>query len=369
MRKKIILCLIAVMILVSGCSTASTGSNPVLEFFGFNRPVVTPTVPSPEMQGSEQQAQNVPHAEDDPFGTESKSLPESGSGLSDLDWDDFDPALVDTDEEEIQSKENGSEEDNWADDPNAWSFSESTYDSSVETGAQKQANVAPSPTPFVNPVPVYQAPNNQNPVDPAPVNPAPYVNIPNPPANQPPRDPYTFYRLMQNPVFRPMCELPRTGFPTGKHVDVVESVRYASTNMSLSIPALNVTEDIVIVPLVDDNFPVEALGEKIGLLEGSGPGPEDLFVLAAHNHLNTQEPGPFLELSALKDTDLIFVNGAKDASRTFVVYANEKFASDDIEGLASYVKPGCMILITCEDESIEGGYINRRVIFAEPKEN
>ena len=82
-----------------------------------------------------------------------------------------------------------------------------------------------------------------------------------------------------------------------------------------------------------------------------------------------QEPGPFLELSALKDTDLIFVNGAKDASRTFVVYANEKFASDDIEGLASYVKPGCMILITCEDESIEGGYINRRVIFAEPKEN
>ena len=53
----------------------------------------------------------------------------------------------------------------------------------------------------------------------------------------------------------------------------------------------------------------------------------------------------------------------------FVVYANEKFASDDIDGLASFVKPGCMILITCEDESIEGGYLNRRVVFAEAKED
>ena len=54
-------------------------------------------------------------------------------------------------------------------------------------------------------------------------------------------------------------------------------------------------------------------------------------------------------------------------SRTYVVYANEKFASDDIEELISYAKPGCMILLTCEDEAMEGGYLNRRVIFAEAK--
>ena len=125
-------------------------------------------------------------------------------------------------------------------------------------------------------------------------------------------------------------------------------------------------EQIVIVPLVDENFPVENLGSDIGLLEGSGPTKEDLFVLAGHNHLNNEEQGPFAKLSSMEVSDLIFVQGAKNESRKFVVYANEKFAEDDVEGLLEMARPGCMILITCEDESIEGGYINRRVIFAKP---
>ena len=81
------------------------------------------------------------------------------------------------------------------------------------------------------------------------------------------------------------------------------------------------------------------------------------------------EKGPFVGLSAMKVSDLIFVRGAKNATRTFVVYANEKFAADDVEGLLSYARPGSMVLITCEDESVEGGYLNRRVIFAEAKED
>ena len=139
--------------------------------------------------------------------------------------------------------------------------------------------------------------------------------------------------------------------------------------MSLSIPTLDVNENIVVVPLIDDDFPVENLGSDIGLLEGSGPTKNDLFILAGHNHLNTTERGPFAGLSAMKVSDLIFIRGAKDASRTFVVYANEKFAADDVDGLLSYARPGCMILITCENESIDGGYLNRRVIFAEAKED
>ena len=178
-----------------------------------------------------------------------------------------------------------------------------------------------------------------------------------------------YHAVTRSKPFCQRCQLPRTGFPTGRTTEIKENVTYKATNMTLSIPTLDVNEKIVIVPLIDDNFPVENLGSDIGLLEGSGPTNEDLFVLAGHNHLNNEEQGPFVKLSTMEVNDLIFVQGAKNESRKFVVYANEKFAADDVEGLLEMARPGCMILITCEDESIEGGYLNRRVIFAEAKED
>lgn len=30
-------------------------------------------------------------------------------------------------------------------------------------------------------------------------------------------------------------------------------------------------------------------------------------------------------------------------------------------------EPGSLILLTCESESVEGGYLNRRVVFAKPQ--
>ena len=30
-------------------------------------------------------------------------------------------------------------------------------------------------------------------------------------------------------------------------------------------------------------------------------------------------------------------------------------------------EPGSLILLTCENESVEGGYLNRRVVFAKPQ--
>ena len=338
---KIIIFLVAFILMLSGCSSGPNGGSPVLEFFGFSTPSGN-QAPADQPQ----KAQNVPQAESDPFGVNNSSETKTGGGLSDLDWDDdIDPALIDLGESESETKSGGSAADDWRNDPNAWSFSGSSFEEVPQTNQEKQA-------------PVPQAPNQ------------PRIDLGQGQGQRYPDNPsITLYPIRNNPVFRPMREFPRTGFPTGITVDIKESFSYTATNMSLTIPNLNITEDIVVVPLVDETYPVEALGEKIGLLEGSGPGPEDLFVLVGHNHLNTQESGPFLELSALKESDLIFVRGAKDASRTFVVYANEKFESEDIEGLVSYVKPGCMILITCEDESIDGGYINRRVVFAEAKEN
>ena len=405
MRKKMkgLIWLVLILMFTAGCSQTSNFGQSVQEFFGFNRPTATP-VPAPvdTPVPQEQQAQNAVPTDADPFGTSQTNgtSQTGGTSMDNLDWDELDPALIEPDSAGSESKGTGG--DNWEDDPYAYSFSPSSFDDGTEAGidSQQKSSVPgfedPDDRPENNPPaelsnenqvnrpaseqippasqppsgqqpPVPQAPSDQQPQMPQPPLPGPNNPSGNRPDNN--RPSITFYPSRDNPVFRPMYKMPRTGFPTGIKTTVKESVTYAKTSMSISIPTLNVEENIVIVPLVDGEFPVEGLGENIGLLEGSGPGKEDLFVLAAHNHLNNQDQGPFVKLSAMKESDLIFISGANDSSRTFVVYANEKFASDDIDGLASYVKPGCMILITCEDESVEGGYLNRRVIFAEAKED
>ncbi|MBQ6508320.1 MAG: class F sortase [Flexilinea sp.] len=339
MKQKIIVLLAAIILAAAVFSIVSADTNSLLQFFGFGKATQTVT-PTPAAGAAK--SQETPAPDQDPFA-------------------DFDPALVEFDDQESASK--GSDSwftDDWRDDPFAYSFSESTFDENVPVSDQKSPYTVQN---FgQNYGQNYAVNNGQH------MNKDNYQRIckdPRIPASQKP----AYCRYQFYPVFCQRCELPRTGFPTGTATEIRETVSYAKTNMSLTIPTLNVEENIVIVPLVDETFPVDNLGNDIGLLEGSGPTSEDILVLAGHNHLNTLEKGPFATLSALKVSDLIFIRGAKDASRTFVVYANELLAADDTEGLLSYARPGCMILITCEDESIDGGYLNRRVIFAEAKED
>lgn len=350
MKQKLIILLIAIVLAAAAYSIVSADTNSLLQFFGFGKATQTAT-PAPA-SGKSSKSQSTPAPDKDPFA-------------------DYDPALVESDNQGVASK--GS--DSWftEDDPFAYSFSESTFENDPSASQQKN----PYPVPNFNqnysqntsPYTVNNGQNNnqtgvnygQN------MSRDEYQRICKNPRIPPQQKPYycnyTFY-----PIFCRRCQLPHTGFPTNTVTEIKENVTYAKTSMSLSIPTLKVEEDIVIVPLVDEIFPVENLGNNIGLLEGSGPTEEDILVLAGHNHLNTQEKGPFATLSALKVSDLVFIRGANNASRTFVVYANELFAADDTEGLLSYARPGCMILITCEDESVDGGYLNRRVIFAEAKE-
>ena len=309
LKNKIIIAIIAIILTTAVVSMVSADTNSLLEFFGFGKSTPTPTATVPASSQPKTKQTAVPDT--DPFAG-------------------YDPALVEPDAFQTTSKSSDSWFTDDGLDPFAYSFSDSTYDSNYSASQQK-------------------------------------INMPD--RRTPTPTPFNFYRFHDHPVFRPMCELPRTGLTSNMTLDIDESITYAPTNMTLVIPGQNVSEDIVIVPLVDDNFPVENLGHNIGLLEGSGPTEDDLFVLAGHNHLNSEEKGPFATISAMKLSDLIFVRGASGASRTFVVYANELFAADDIDGLLSYARPGCMIMITCEDEAIEGGYLNRRVIFAEAKED
>ena len=102
MNKKLrgIICLLVFVMLAAGCSQTSNFGSSVQQFFGFNRPTHTPMpVSTATAVPNEQKAQNAVQPDADPFGSS-----KSGGGLADLDWDDFDPALIEPDTPETETK-------------------------------------------------------------------------------------------------------------------------------------------------------------------------------------------------------------------------------------------------------------------------
>ena len=164
-------------------------------------------------------------------------------------------------------------------------------------------------------------------------------------------------------------ELPHTGF-SASHMTMLaarpQGLSYTNTGLTLQIPSLDVAEEIVTVPQADDSYPVEWLGRSVGLLEGSRLPGAGITVLTGHNHLNTMEAGPFLFLKSLEDGDVLMVTKKDGSLLRYKVYGNYRIASDDFASVAGDLREKSLVLITCEDEAPEGGYINRRVVFAEP---
>ena len=138
--------------------------------------------------------------------------------------------------------------------------------------------------------------------------------------------------------------------------------------MRLMIPSLNVDSELVTVPQSGNSWAVEWLGGRTGILEGSALPGEGLCAAAAHNTLNDTEFGPFALLGTLELNGLIAVSGRDSGLRTFRVFANELLAPDDMEKAAAIAEreENTLVLITCENESAGGGYLNRRVVFAKP---
>ena len=137
------------------------------------------------------------------------------------------------------------------------------------------------------------------------------------------------------------------------------------------IPSLNVDMELVFIPRDNNSWAVEWLGDRGGILEGSAlPGDGYSFV-AAHNTLNDTEYGPFAMLGALEVNDLITINGNdrnNKTLKTFRVFENTILTPDDMKTLEKIAgsEENTLVLVTCENESAEGGYLNRRVIFAKP---
>ena len=65
---------------------------------------------------------------------------------------------------------------------------------------------------------------------------------------------------------------------------------------------------------------------------------------------------------------MIFVTKGNNELTLYSVYANELLRPDDMAKLASIADQvqNALVLVTCENEAVEGGYLNRRVVFAAP---
>ena len=166
--------------------------------------------------------------------------------------------------------------------------------------------------------------------------------------------------------------LPETGFSAlGSLQERIDpGLSYGNTGWTLQIPGLSVIADIVTVPHGETNYDVSMLGDRAGLLEGFDLPGEGGTILTGHDHLSQTEAGPFAYLWEMEIGDRIFILDQDNTPRIFEVYANEKIAEDDIDGLEEImdVWKSSVTLMTCEDERPEGGYANRRIVAAKPLE-
>lgn len=173
------------------------------------------------------------------------------------------------------------------------------------------------------------------------------------------------------PISCPGCRLPATGFSSRRPAVLSvqpKDVRYEPVEMRLQIPSLNVETELVTVPLKDNSWQVEWLSGRAGILDGTALPGEGYSVIAAHNTLNDTEYGPFALLGTLETDDLVTVADEGGSLKLFRVYANELLAPDDMETMAAVARQeeNALVLVTCENESEEGGYLDRRAIFAKP---
>lgn len=160
-------------------------------------------------------------------------------------------------------------------------------------------------------------------------------------------------------------KLPGTGFSAVKPTALEAkpaSVNYSALNMTISIPSENLEAELLSVPYVDGDYPVQWLGSNAGVLEGF----EGATFIAGHNHLDDTDYGPFFSLSTIAEGTRVFLTAADGSMKTYEVYANAQFDASDFAGVVEQASEyeDSLALITCEDETIDGGYAHRRVVFA-----
>ena len=134
--------------------------------------------------------------------------------------------------------------------------------------------------------------------------------------------------------------------------------------MHLMLPTLDRDVELVTMPREGNSWAAAWLGADAGILEGSALPGEGVSLIAGHNTLNDTDYGPFALLSTLEVNDTVMVREESGALKLFRVYANELLEPDDMERLSALAGDDALVLLTCENESPSGTYLNRRAVFA-----
>lgn len=162
--------------------------------------------------------------------------------------------------------------------------------------------------------------------------------------------------------------LPATGISASVIAVKPSDINYNETGMRVGIPSISMSTDIVEVPHRGNEYPAAWLGRKAGLLEGYALPGKGISMIIGHNHLDQNMTGPFTMLKYVNNGDKLFIETEGEGLKLFTVYANEKINETDFDALSQIVgeRDNAVLLLTCEDERMDGGYANRRVVAAVP---
>ena len=164
-------------------------------------------------------------------------------------------------------------------------------------------------------------------------------------------------------------ELPQTGFAPGKRTQLPEQspekAYQKNEGLILEIPAIDVSANIVTVPLVDGDWDVTWLGDNAGYLIGSAyPTWSGNTVLTAHNWTAFNQPGPFSKLKSLKYGDRIIIH-AFGLTYLYEVRESKLVSPKNFDSALQHEEYDWVTLLTCEFYNpFSGNYLSRRMVRA-----
>ncbi|MCB2209962.1 sortase [bacterium] len=162
--------------------------------------------------------------------------------------------------------------------------------------------------------------------------------------------------------------LPDTGFIPGLVTRIPEqptSKAYAATNMTIEIPALDISTSVVTIPFADGTWDVTWLGNQVGYLEGSAfPTWTGNTVLTAHVTTPYDTPGLFADLSSLSYGDQILIH-AYGRTYTYEMRSRRIVNSTDFNTAFKQERLDWITLMTCTGFDAESGvYAYRHLVRA-----
>lgn len=158
--------------------------------------------------------------------------------------------------------------------------------------------------------------------------------------------------------------LPITGFTSMMQFQS-NAATLSNTGMTLSIPRLLLSTDILDVPLTSKGWNVNSLDYSVGWLEGTAkPGTSGNSAISGHISLTGHRYGPFLRIAKLKAGDQVIVYSSKQKFVYEVKTVGLVKATDVKKALPSEKEPW-LTLITCATyDPVTHSYVDRTIVRA-----